>query len=151
MNPPTREQADHFALMLASGMPSIEVIAYFAPPDATQSEVENLHARWIKSKEIGQAILRLQGKAWQDLSLEERIKLAIDRHYSEMAYFLYSRNYGTLVGAEKQKADTCRQALEAKLAGMAGKMDALSRFWEDISSGKIRLANVTVPSVIPLQ
>lgn len=137
---PSREQADHFALMLASGMPSLEVMTYFLEPGTDPAEIELVHSRWMRSQEVQAAILRLQGKAWQDLLLEDRIKLAIERHYSEMAYFLYSHNYGTLSGPEKQKADTCRTALEAKIAGMAGKMDALSRFWDDVTTGKIRLA-----------
>jgi hypothetical protein len=75
---------------------------------------------------------------WQEMSLQERIQYAIDKHYAEMAYFLYSRNYADLQGAEKAKADTCRMTLEAKLAGMAGKLDALSQFYADLASGKIK-------------
>lgn len=144
---PSREQADHFALMLASGMPSLEVMSYFLAEGAGPQEIELAHNRWIRSKEIQAAILRLQGKAWQELSLEDRIRLAIERHYSEMAYFLYTHNYGQLSGAEKQKADTCRQALEAKISGMAGKMDAITRFWDDVQSGRISLKTSTIPSV----
>lgn len=142
---PTREQADHFALMLASGMPSMEVMSYFLPESSGPQEIEFAHNRWVRSKEIQAAILRLQGKAWQELPLEDRIRLAIERHYSEMAYFLYTHNYGSLSGSEKQKADTCRQALEAKIAGMAGKMDAITRFWDDVQSGKISLKTAIIP------
>jgi hypothetical protein len=66
------------------------------------------------------------------MSAEERIRFAIDKHYNEMAYFLYSHNYGELSGPDKAKADTCRQALEAKLAGTAGKFTPLDEFWNDM-------------------
>ena len=58
-----------------------------------------------------------------------------------MAYFLYSRNYAELAGQEKQKADTCRTALEAKLAGTSGKLSAVETFWADVVSGKVKLVN----------
>ena len=79
------------------------------------------------------------GKSWQEMSLEERIHFSIDKHYSEMAYFLYSHNYSQLVGTDRQKADICRQALEAKIAGTAGKMGPLEQFWADIKTGKVTL------------
>jgi hypothetical protein len=143
---PTKEQALQLALMLQSGMPSEDAVTYFVT-DATISpaDIVAMHDRWMRSDTLKSAVLELQGKPWQDLGLEERIKLAIDKHYSEMAYFLYSRNYATLGGQEKAKADTCRTALEAKLAGMAGKMDALSRFWDDIAGGKLKLGAPVTP------
>ena len=52
-------------------------------------------------------------------------------------------NYSDLNGAEGQKADTCRQVLETKLAGLSGKMDAMSRFMEDVVNKKVRLASLT--------
>jgi hypothetical protein len=73
------------------------------------------------------------------MDLNERIRYVMDKHYSEMAYFLYAHNYADLVGADKAKADTCRLALEAKQAGFAGKQDALSRFFADVTSGAVKL------------
>lgn len=136
MSKPTRAEAHELALMLAAGLPGEEAVVYFfeLPEDAIAARKD-----WLASHELAAAIETLQGKKWQAMSSDERIQLAIDKHYNELAYFLYSRNYVTLTGADKAKADTCRVALEVKLAGMAGKGDPLTRFWDDVRSGRVTL------------
>ena len=136
---PTKAEALELALMLQSGMPSIDAIRYFYPPDEPPDRIVFEHERWMRSEQVANAILHTMGKKWQDMELEERIKHAIDKHYSEMAYYLYSHNYSELIGADKIKADTCRLALEAKLAGQSGKMNALSMFWDDVKTGRVKL------------
>lgn len=141
IQPPTKIEALQFALMLASGMPQIDVIAYFFP-DLTPTDLKVELDRWTQAPTVRTAILAQMGKAWQDMSLEERIQFAIDKHYSEMAYFLYSHNYSQLVGNDRQKADICRSALEAKIAGTAGKLGPIESFWHDIKTGKVKLAGL---------
>ena len=63
---------------------------------------------------------------------EQRLETAIKKHYNEMAYFLWTVNYVECSGNDKIKADTCRSALEVKLAGMAGQESPLSRFYHDM-------------------
>lgn len=141
---PNREEALQFCQMLFCGMPSMDAIRYFLPTledGWTEEQVRAFHDRWVKGKEIGPARKIVEGKEWSELTPEERIKRAIDKHYTEMAYFLYSTNYASIQGADKTKADTCRGALEAKLAGMAGKLDPLSKFFEDVASGRVKLAS----------
>jgi hypothetical protein len=147
MAKPTKEQALQFAIMLSSGVPSRVAVTYFLPDDFPEGSVIGLHEEWMKSEAIQQAILQLQGKAWQEMTVEERINLSIEKHYSEMAYYLYANNYVDMVGAAKTKADTCRSALEAKLAGLAGKTDALSRFWDDVVAGRVQIRPPTRPTV----
>lgn len=140
---PTKIEALQFALMQGSGMPPINVIAYFYPDlSDSPAELKRELDRWVRSHVVQVAILAQMGKSWQDMTLDERIQFAVDKHYSEMAYFLYSNNYSQLVGAERQKADTCRQALEAKLAGVAGKLGPIETFWSDVKSGKVKLAGL---------
>lgn len=141
---PTSEQALDFALMLNAGMPPEDAIVYFAEEGQAAEEMAEVLPLWLKSKEVASAILTLQGKKWQDMTAEEKIQFAINKHYTEMAYFLYSHNYSTLTGAYKSKADTCRAALEAKLAGTAGKMTALDRFLTDAASGKVKIPSLQV-------
>lgn len=137
MTTPTKEQAQAFALMLQAGMPGEEALAYFFEnPDEAVASYE----LWMRSRTLKDATLALQGKTWQAMTAEERIELAINKHYNELAYFLYSRNYVSLIGSEKAKADTCRGVLEAKLAGTAGKLDPLMQFWADVKAGKVTLA-----------
>ena len=142
MGGPSKEEAYQFALMLKSGMPSNEAIRYFLPEDIDPQELILSHRVWVKSKLVEAASLAFQGKRWEDMSLDERIQLAIDKTYTEAAYFLYSHNYAQLMGADRQKADICRQTLEAKLAGTSGKMGPLETFWSDIKSGKVKLGGV---------
>ena len=151
MDKPTKAQALQFAIMLSSGVPSRIAITYFLPEAFPDGSVLALHELWVKSEPIQKAILQLQGKAWQEMSVEERIKLSIEKHYSEMAYYLYANNYVDMVGAAKTKADTCRSALEAKLAGLAGKSDALSRFWDDVVSGRVQIRTPTPPTPTVVQ
>jgi hypothetical protein len=76
------------------------------------------------------------------MDLMEKIRYSIDRHYAQMAYYLYTHNYSELTAAEKSKADTARQVLEAKLAGRAGKETPLEAFTRDLLEGKLKLERV---------
>lgn len=142
---PNKETAYQFAVMLASGAPAREAIRYFLPEDSpevlTGGQIDQIASRWLADRLVIQAVTSLQGKDWTDLSTEEKMRLSLDKTYVEMAYFLYSRNYVELTGPERAKADTCRQALESKLAGTAGKLSAVEQFWADVSSGKVKLVN----------
>ena len=140
---PDKDSAHQFALMLHSGMPARDAITYFTDETDSQALLALLK-EWTHSPSVARATLALQGKSWQDMTLDEKIQITIDKHYAELAYFLYSHNYAELMGAERSKADTCRQALEAKLAGMSGKMGPIEAFWSDIKSGKVKLAGLPV-------
>lgn len=139
---PTKIEAHQFALMLGSGMPGIDVLAYFLP-ELGATDLKQELARWLATPVVRASILAQMGKSWQDMTLDERITFSVDKHYSEMAYFLYSHNYSQLMGPDRQKADICRQALEAKIAGNAGKLGPLESFWADIKSGKVQLKGLT--------
>ena len=141
---PLKEDALQLALMLNSGMPSLDAMRYFYPDDDPE-RVRFEHDRWLRTRSVQSAIKTVQnGKSWQDMSLDERVKFAVDKHYSELAYFLYTNNYTLLSGQDRQKADICRAALEAKLAGTAGKMDALTSWMEDIRAGRVKLPHLAV-------
>lgn len=141
---PTKDQADQFALMLESGMPSIEAIGYFVDAEiaSDQALVKSIHDKWMRSGTVRSAILALQGKPWQGMDLMEKLRYSIDRHYAQMAYYLYTHNYSELTAAEKSKADTARQVLEAKLAGRAGKETPLEEFTRELLEGKLKLEKV---------
>jgi hypothetical protein len=135
---PTKDQAFQFAIMLQAGLPASEAILYFVQPEDPQ-ELAIILRKWIHSAAVKEATSQLLGKSWVNMTLEEKIKTATDNHYAQLAYFLFSHNYSDLGTVDKAKADTARTALEAKMAGVAGKTDALSQFFDDINSGKIKL------------
>ena len=144
---PSDEQAFQFAVMLTSGLPSSEAILYFIESD-DPAEVAMILSRWQRSKAVKKAMLKLMVKPWHEMSLDERMRYALDLHYSSLAHFLFSHNYAEVGSGDKAKADTARQAIEAKLAGLAGKTDALSRFFDDIKDGKLKLSPVVSPAVL---
>lgn len=153
---PTKDQAAQYALMLQAGMPASEAIRYFLAEDLDPAQVSRLLDGWGRSEELQRQILALQGKPWQGMTAMERIEFSINKHYNELAYYLYSTNYAELQGQERQKADKCREVLEAKLAGTSGKLTAVESFYNDIITGKLRLpqgrsAGSTVGSVVAPQ
>lgn len=135
---PTDDQALQFAVMLQAGLPASEAIRYFTESD-DPAELRTMTDRWSRSRAVARALTKLMKKPWQDMSLDERCRNALDLHYSQLAYLLRSSHYGEVGQADKAKLDTARQAIESKLAGMAGKTDALSRFFDDINTGRLKL------------
>jgi hypothetical protein len=135
---PTEDQALQFAVMLQAGLPSSQAILYFVETDDA-AELTMILKRWMRSKAVRSAINKLQRKPWDQMSLEERMKAALDQHYNSLAFLLFSVNYIEANSTDKTKLDTARQAIESKLAGSAGKLDALSQFFDDINSGKVKL------------
>lgn len=144
---PSIEAASEVALMIASGMPSIEAVAYFVS-DPDPGLIKHVHDAWMAHAHIADAILRLQGKAWHKMSADQRLQWAKDKAYAEMAYFVYSHNYSDLGGADLAKYDNCRKAIETKLAGMEGKVEGMQAFWNDLLSGKKQAPN-PAKSILP--
>jgi hypothetical protein len=140
LSSPNPDAAHQYAVILSSGMPSSEAIRYFLPEDVqTEAEILAFHDKWMTRNDVRQAIITLQGKPWQEMTLEEMISFTLDKTYKEAAYFLYSHNYAEVIGAEKTKMDDCRKILELKLAGMSGKMTALDQFYSDLKNGLVGL------------
>lgn len=141
---PTEEQAIQFAIILAAGLPPSEAIRYFAISE-DPGEIAQMLSKWLRSALVRKHQNKLLGKAWQDMTLDERINLSLDRHYSGMAWLLLTNHYAEADGSMKGKLDAARQALEAKKAGTSGKMDALSQFFDDINRGKVKLTKSVSP------
>lgn len=140
---PNAEQAYQFAQMVLAGLPAPDAVRYFLPEDAVVDSLNltQLGQRWQAHRDVAAAMVRLQKGDWVSLSGAERIKLALDKHYNEMAYFLYTHNFAEITHPQLQaKSTACRMALEAKVAGTAGKMNELTRFWDDLATGKASLA-----------
>lgn len=146
---PTPEQARAFALMLTHGLPGIDAIAYFFPDEEDVALLQHDLGAWGRCAAVRRAFKQVQGGEWHELAPAQQIELAINKHYCELAYILYANNYAELEGLMKQKADTARVALEAKLAGNAGKMDALSAWMDDIRTGKVKLGGTKALPVLP--
>lgn len=143
MTAPDRDQALQFAIMLQAGLPARDAIVYFAQTD-DPAELGKQLQMWVRSREVREAVAKLQGKSWQAMTLKEKMAVALDQHYASLAYYLYSNNYSDLGPHEKSKVDTARTAIEAKIAGQAGKMGALDSFFADLQSGRVRLSQAAI-------
>jgi|TARA_R110002012_G_C11630079_1_gene609741 hypothetical protein len=129
----TEVEADQFSLMLLSGAPVSDAVRYFLDAMTPEEFLVEAAEQWPQQAEV---LDRLQhytgGEAWHKMTDQQRLETAIKKHYNEMAYFLWSVNYVECSGNDKIKADTCRQSLEVKLAGLAGQDSPLSRFYNDM-------------------
>ena len=127
------EEAREFAVMVLSGAPIAAIVPYFWAVGVAEEPLLACEALWPRQTEVVEAIQRLTGgHPWHELTDEARLDLALTKHYNELAYVLWTTNYADVTGAAKTKADTCRQAIEAKVAGMAGKESPLARFYHDL-------------------
>ena len=129
----TKREATDLAAMILSGAPITEAVRYFwdeEMPEETLIAGEDL---WPVQPEVLQALEQQTGGVpGHQLTDDERLDISIRKHYNEMAYFLWTTNYTECDGASKLKSDTCRQAIEAKVAGMAGKESPLASFYHDL-------------------
>ena len=122
-----------FASMVLSGAPVAEVVPYFCVDGASEEVLLQCEECWPMQPSVLAAIeTQSGGKPWHKLGDDGRLDVSLRKHYNEMAYFLWTTNYAACDGASKLKADTCRAAIEAKVAGMAGKESPLSRFYHDL-------------------
>ena len=138
---PTPDHAKQFALMLHIGLPPSQAILYFLDEEMANDPEIALGAmkKWLASQSIQKELEKLMGGKWESLPLDQRIGKALDKHYAEKAYYLYSHNYTELTGIELSKAQEARKVLEAKLAGTSGKLDPLAQFWDDLKANKVKL------------
>ena len=132
---PTSEQAIQFAVMLEAGVPPSDAVLYFLSEPTDIAVAAN---KWPRCAAVRKALMSLQSKPWEKMSLEEKMTNALDYHYTTLAYVLRSNHYGEVDQATKSKLDAARVAIESKLAGTAGKTDALTRFFDDLAAGRVK-------------
>jgi len=129
----TTMEAMQFAQIVLSGAPVAEAVRYFWPDDIDDEDALTCESVWPLQPEVLAALETLSGGApWHQLKDDARLDVSLRKHYNEMAYFLWTTNYTECLGADKLKADTCRQAIEAKVAGMAGRESPLASFYHDL-------------------
>jgi hypothetical protein len=141
---PTPEQAALFALMIDSGLSPRAALAHFCEDTAVPAAVEELALRWSRSSAVHTAARALRGQDWHRLSLVERMRAGLNKHYSQLAFMLVScDDYNALDGPHAAKHDRARAALELKIASSSGQDDAGTRFWEEFVAQKAAAAKPT--------
>ena len=131
----TKSEAAEFATMVLSGAPVAEIVRYFWDIEVPDEVLLGCEDQWPVQQEVVAAVrLQMGGDSWHRLTDAQRLDVSLRKHYNEMAYFLWTTNYAEIGGSDKLKADTCRQSIEAKVAGMAGRESPLAQFYQDVLS-----------------
>lgn len=126
-------EAAQFAMLAMAGVPNTEIVLYFLPTAAEDEDVQEAVVQWPRQREVVQEMQKFSKGPWQDLTDTQRWEAALAKTYNEMAYFLWSHNYAELTGSERQKADTCRMAIEAKMAGTSGQSSPMERMYQELA------------------
>lgn len=138
-------QAAQFALMILAGV-TAEVGASYFLTDPPAEVIKEAARKWPKQKEVTRELVRLQGgKDWLAMSPAERVQTALDKHYNEMAFYLYHNNYADLDGGKKSKADICRESLEARIASAGKVNDPVAALYQAMLDGKLPLPAHSTP------
>ena len=119
--------------MVLTEAPIAEAMRYFWDEEQPEAVLIECEETWPMQPAVLMALEQQSGgEAWHRLTDPQRLSLALKKHYNEMAYVLWTTNYVECDGGAKLKADTCRSAIEAKVAGMAGKESPLASFYHDL-------------------
>jgi hypothetical protein len=129
----TKREAKEFASIILSGAPVAEAVRYFVDEAVSEERLLEYEEAWPSQPAVMGALQQMTGGApWNEMTDDQRLDVSLTKHYNEMAYFLWTTNYAEIGGSEKMKADTCRQSIEAKVAGMAGRESPLAQFYHDL-------------------
>jgi hypothetical protein len=124
VEPPTLTAAiaSDFVKLLSAGVPGADALAYFAPSHAAfsqQAKGEWLDA-WMADPLVLKAVNEWNHGAWETLSEDRRVELALGLATNQMAHFLYTNAYHTVSGADLGKWSEARKALQARIDAKTG-------------------------------
>lgn len=127
-----------FAKLLSVGCPPLRAVLYVCPA-FDKDTAEAVKRAWLNDAHVLQALETLQGGAWVDLPPEKRYELALDKHFSEMAFHLWATNFGEV--EHKEGLDKMKQCREV-LGTLTGRktddddpMHAFARFAIELTKG----------------
>lgn len=145
----TAKLATVYAQMLHAGCPPLLATEYMAPQ--LSKEVLKATTRlWVADVLVQQAVEQLIGGAFITLPPERRYQLALEKHLSELAFFLHSNNFNDAAGKDGlEMFKQAREVLKAELKGGTDESDpmqAFARFALDMV--KLQVAEKTAASPI---
>lgn len=151
-NPPpmTPQIAAVYAQLLHAGCPALRATEYVAPQ--LQADVLKLVTKqWLSHRLVLKAVEQLTGGAWMELPPERRYELSLQKHLSELAFYLYANNFNDAPSKEAlEMFKQAREVLKAELRGVTDDgdpMSAFARFALELVKGQMadRAANSSVP------
>ena len=113
---PTEEQAFEFAKLLRAGVPQPDALCYVLGA-VEPGLIELALPRWLRSRLVVDALATLNGGRWPALESDARLDIALDKHYAELAHYLYTHDYDGADAKQMRKLDTARESLERLRVG----------------------------------
>jgi hypothetical protein len=140
----TPTAAQQFVKLTLAGVPGVIALRYFGEAYYDSCDAAMLHAwlkRWTSAKLTRKAHDAFNSGAWETLDKDKRLTLALDKHYAELAYWLYSHSYELVSDDSLRKTTDARTALMAKLqADKIGDPDSpWAKFTADLLAGKVTI------------
>lgn len=128
----TSAKAREFALLLASGVDPLNALRYMAP-SAFDRMADDERTDWLNALAGDRLVLRavneLNGAEWHHLDADKRLQLALDKHFSELAYLLYTTSYRTAEGSILRKIDNAAERLMKYLTESDGGGEGADSGW----------------------
>lgn len=134
---PTADQARLFARMLELSMPGEMGVAHLLP-ELDPVMYPELARRWEKDPLVRAA--RFDVRTWMEQTREQRMTRALEKAYDGGAIYLMTVDFVKAEAAQLAKCFKVVELLERKMAGEAGKTDAIAQFWIDMIAKK-KIAN----------
>lgn len=124
----TPKIAGMFARLLHAGCPAVQATQYINPL-LSMEMAKHVTVLWQGSVEVRVAIEQLNGGAWVELAPERRYELALQKHLSEVAFFLHAHNFNDAHEREElEKFKQAREVLKAELKGTPDELDPMQAF-----------------------
>lgn len=144
-----------FAQLLNAGCPQLQAIGYMFP-HLTKTVMTETTRRWVSDPLVTIAVEELQGGAFISLPPERRYELALQKHLSELAFFLHANNYNDAVNKDVlEMFKQAREVLKAELKGGTDESDpmqAFARFALEMAKAHVldkAAASPTAPALQP--
>lgn len=130
-----------YAKLLVVGCPPIRAVLYVAPQladsDAGKTLAKKVAWQWTHDALVLQALSSINGGDWQELSKEQRFKLALEKSNAEAAFYLWTTNFGDVDSREGlDKIKIARDILTKELGGQIDAddpMQAFARFAHEVA------------------
>ena len=146
----TSALADAFIKIVNAGIPALTAVAYCAS-DVPYERHPIVLAAWLNDPLLLKSAADFNGGEWQDLAPDDRLDIALDKHFAELAYYLWSHNYASAEGVELTKAIEARKAIVEKLKGVGeGDDTPFVKAMRDLVSGAISEATPPQLGVVPV-
>lgn len=136
--------AYEFVQLLHAGLGGRDAMAFLAPEWAAAmvkepGKLDAVVTAWARSRLVLAAATKLNHGAWHHLDPEARLAVALDKHYAELAYFLYTHDWATLDGTDLRRATDAREAIAKKLEGRTDADDSpMMAFMRALQDGSVR-------------